>query len=132
MNEHWHRVYEILRTRPGAFFKDISWILAAFVAVYAIGLFGWQILFWLKNGTWISCDLLTLMTDQSKDNVGPRMIVPYLGKVFPDFSNWLRYPTDWLGIHKIVMPILNLMGFHILLGLLALLLVSEAEEANKK
>jgi hypothetical protein len=82
----------------GIFWLGIFLIAASFV-ILAI-----QIILFLKEGAWPQWVLLDVM-----------------GPLFsPRFRRWLTSPDDWLGLHKIVMFVLNapILVFMFLLGIL--------------
>lgn len=57
-----------------------------------LGIFGVQVFIFLKTGEWIKLPLL------------------YLAALGPDnFVSWLDSPDSWLGVHKIIMGVLEIM-----------------------
>jgi len=135
----WHKVNAMLDRYWSAtlpickeLFSFVSWVIGVSAVIYAIGLFGWQIFYWLKHGVWISCDLLTLLTDHTSDNVGPRTIVPYFGNALPQIAIWLRHPVEWLGLHKIVTGILEIFPYSVLVILIGAVVISEGTNDRGK
>jgi hypothetical protein len=81
--------------------KEIGWldrtweiivkIIGVIIILAGIGIVGFQIFIYLKNGEWIELPLLYLVT------YGPN-----------EFVSWLYNPTSWLGLHKIIYGALKL------------------------
>lgn len=64
--------------------------VGALVALAGLGIVGFQILFFLRNGTWIPASMLELIP------------------VLPDkLAAWIRFPNSWLGAHKIIYSLLD-------------------------
>ena len=74
--------------------------------------------FWMKLGHWKSLD--------------SRLV---LNKVLPvNFLQWLRNPTSWLGLKKVITPVFNfpLALFLLLFGLVVFLLIDKTFESFLK
>lgn len=71
---------------------------------------------WLYHGVWVAVPLLSLFVplDEFKihltDNVSYSIsyIIPVIDS---SFSNWLAWPQSWVGLHKIIYPILDFFPF---------------------
>ncbi|MBW7989374.1 MAG: hypothetical protein FVQ84_05065 [Planctomycetes bacterium] len=81
------------------------------IALSGMVVLAYQGYFWMKLGHWKSLD--------------SRLV---LNKVLPiNFLQWLRNPSSWLGLKKIISPFFNfpLALFLLLVGLIAILLLSK-------
>ena len=71
-------------------FIDILFGLSIYIMFSSILILGYQIYAWLKSGTWFSLNLF--------------LAVPYLPK---SISDWILYPDSWIGVHKVVVYVLE-------------------------
>jgi len=81
------------------------------VALSGLAVLMYQGYFWMKLGHWKSLD--------------SRLI---LNKVLPvNFLQWLRNPTSWLGLKKVITPVFDfpLALFLLLFGLIAIVLLAK-------
>lgn len=82
---------------------------------YSLFLLGWQLLFWLRDGVWVSLSILDLLVPPFTRD-GPQSVTPDLSHIFPGLSSWMSYPQDWIGVHKVLRVIFDLLPFHLITG----------------
>ena len=131
----WQKVAETLQSEEqrNKFLSDVAAGALVITTIYMITVFGWQIFFWLKHDIWINCDLLTILTDKASREFGPRKyIVPYLGDALPELSGWLKFPTEWFGLHKVITSIFRFISFPVALFVSAFLFQFFIEENTRQ
>ncbi len=88
------------------------------IVLSGIAVLAYQGYFWMKLGHWKSLD--------------SRLV---LNRVLPiNFLQWLRNPSSWLGLKKVITPVFNfpLALFLLLFGLIAILLLSKIFDSFSK
>lgn len=65
----------------------------------ALLLWGWQIVYWLKAGVWVSLDIVSLLTPLNGEPIGPRVLFIEANKL--SGQDWLIAPHDWYGLHHV-------------------------------
>jgi hypothetical protein len=84
------------------FKSTVCKIAGSLCLVYGITLFGSQIIYYLKSGTWLSPSTASLFAQAAQDGAWPTRLVPYLSdeRVF----NYLYQFTiaEWVGVQRIV------------------------------
>lgn len=63
-----------------------------------------QIYIWLKSGLYIDTSLYACFTPNKWTGIGPLSYVP-VDWTKTNLSAWLISPSNWIGIHKIVVPL---------------------------
>lgn len=81
-------------------------LVAMGIALYGIGLWGYQIIFWLKTSEWVPCSLYHVVTYGWGVDTGPISWIPR-GWGSKKFIEWLAYPNNWVGLHTIVLNLLE-------------------------
>jgi len=87
--------------------RVLCYILGASTAGCGLVLFGYQVLIYLRSGYWPSYPLL------------------FVFALMPDtiFADWLRNPTSWPGLHKIVYTILEMIPISLALTVVGLVVL---------
>lgn len=80
---------------------------------WAVLIVGYQIVYWLRTEVWISCSLFELLFPEAIPD-SPASLIPH-GKGMGKFALWLVYPDSWLGLHRIVRPLLEWTPFVVFL-----------------
>jgi hypothetical protein len=107
---NWSR--KMVKMRIGQIFRAFCLLLAFSISLSGIAVLAYQSFVWLKHGYW--------------EALGSRLV---LNKVLPtNFFLWLHNPHSWLGLNKIISPVLNssLAMFLLVFGLVVLLLLAKA------
>ena len=91
--------------------RKLFLLIPVSIVLSGIAVLAYQGYFWMKLGHWKSLDSKLV-----------------LNKVLPiNFLQWLRNPSSWLGLKKVITPVFNfpLALFLLLFGLIAILLLSK-------
>ncbi len=98
----------------------LLYVTASFGAVIvggliSVGIFGWQVLAWLKSGEWTSLPLVGVGIGKAAELLG-----------YEQLRSWVVSPANWIGLHRFldwlnvaVAPILLGMFLSRILGLFA-------------
>ena len=80
------------------------------VFVYGIIIIALQAYVWLKLGEWPQVSMLTLLGADNSEF--PVELSKRLPRYDPNSAvvQWLLHPSSWLGVHRVVFPVLSYLG----------------------
>ena len=92
----------------------LIWVMVLFVLFYGVMLFSLQVYNWLYYGFWVEIPLLSLFIPVEYKDVslfgiiGAKDVNNYIPNFLNvDYNSWLLYPSKWIGLHKIVIAVLE-------------------------
>ncbi len=108
-------------------FRTIVGIIGGFFLVAGLGVFGYQVYDWYKLGRWFEMDLLWMVQ---------RLLSTTSGNDGSSFlASWFFAPQDWLGLHRILMVVLEIIPlglFFIIIGSFLFASIDRKEKERRR
>lgn len=87
-------------------------LIAGSLFVYSSIIAYQQLYFWLKSSQYIDTSLYACFTPNKWTGIGPLAYIPE-SWTKTKLSSWLLHPTDWIGLHKIIVSLFKLIPIYV-------------------